>query len=109
MTYCFLCPICDEQKEVTRPMRDSGLPEVCTCGESMERDYTIEHSSVRGDYNHPITSISMAFDSADVDEHRRRFPRVDLHVDEAGRTAYPILRSRGQKLAYLKGRKWQES
>ena len=82
--------------------------ELCDCGKMMVRDLRSEHVSVRGDYNKPITSVSMAFNSQDVDEHRRKHPGIDLHVDKPGGTAYPILRSRSQKLAYLKARNWQE-
>ncbi len=107
--YDFICPECGERTEVVRPMRDSGDEEFCDiCCALMRRDYQAMHPSVRGDYNKPITSVSMAFNSQDVDEHRRKHPGVDLHVDKPGGTAYPILRSRSQKLAYLKARDWQE-
>jgi len=104
--YCFKCETCGERAEVSRPMRDSGSPEECPCGKTMERDFATEHSSVRGDYNKPIVSTSMAFDATDVPEHRRRHPGVELRVDEAGQTAYPILRNLSQKRKYLKARGW---
>ena len=107
-TYCHICTTCGKTKEVTRPMKNSGMIELCDCGKMMVRDLRTEHSNVRGDYNHPITSVSMAFNSQDVAEHRRRHPGVDLHVDKAGGTAYPILRGRSQKLQYLRARGWQE-
>lgn len=107
-TYSFECRVCGYKTEVVRPMAASDSLLICDCGIEMDRDYQAEHSNVRGDYNHPITSVSMAFNSQDVDEHRRRHPGVDLHVDKPGGTAYPILRSRSQKLAYLKARGWQE-
>ena len=108
-TYSFKCEACDYKTEKVRPMRDSQLSAWCQgCGRAMVRDYQAMHPNVRGDYNKPITSVSMAFNSQDVAEHRRRHPGVDLHVDKPGGTAYPILRSRSQKLAYLKARNWQE-
>ncbi len=107
-TYCHACTTCGKTKEVIRPMKDSGVIELCDCGKMMVRDLRSEHVSVRGDYNKPITSVSMAFNIQDVAEHRRKHPGVDLHVDKPGGTAYPILRSRSQKLAYLKARNWQE-
>ncbi len=107
MTYCFLCPVCDEQKEVSRPMQDSSLPEACVCGESMERDYTAEHSSVRGDYNEPIVSDSMAFDAADLAEHRRQFSDIEVVVDH-NRSARPVFKSLSQKRAYMKARGWKD-
>lgn len=107
--YCFKCLACGHESEQFRSMRDRNMPSTCVpCGGIMDRDLFAEHSNVRGDYNHPITSVSMAFNSQDVDEHRRKHPGVDLHVDKPGGTAYPILRSRSQKLAYLKARGWQE-
>ncbi len=66
----------------------------------------MEHAAVRGDYNEPIVSSSMAFDSQDVDEHRRRHPGIELQVDHAGRTASPIFRTLSQKRAYMKARNW---
>ena len=107
-TYCFKCPECDARKEVVRPMRESDAVEFCVFMHKMNRDFTAEHSNVRGDYQKPILSVSMAINLLDVAEHRRKHPGVDLHVDKPGGTAYPILRSRSQKLAYLKARNWQE-
>ena len=106
--YCFECPICHGRKEVTRSMKDSNLSEICSCGVPMDRDYVAEHSAVRGDYNDPIESISMAFNTQDLAEHRRRHPGIELKVDMPGHTAYPIFRSLSQKRAYLKARKWQD-
>lgn len=108
-TYCFICPKCEKRDEVVRPMYRSNDPRFCViCGAMMQRDPRAEHPSVRGDYNHPITSVSMAININDVDEHRHRYPGVDLHVDKPGGTAYPILRSRNQKVKYLEARGWHE-
>lgn len=85
-------------------MRDSSVPELCGCGRRMVRDYQAEHSAVRGDFDEPIVSESLAFDSRDVAEHRKRFPGVDLVVE--GDTARPILRSQTQRRKYIKGRGW---
>ncbi len=101
--YCFECLWCDTQKEVVRPMKDSGLSEICGCGAVMKRNYIAEHSAVRGDYNEPIVSDSMAFDAIDLVEHRRRFPNIDIQVDHA-RSARPIFRNLSQKRKYLKAR-----
>lgn len=87
-------------------MRDFALPETCQCGESMNRNLHAEHSAVRGDYNTPIISTSMAFNTQDLDEHRKRHPNIELKIDMPGRTAYPVFRNLMQKRAYLKARKW---
>ncbi len=89
-------------------MKDSALPQVCECGEPrMTRDRQTEHSSVRGDYNVPIISDSMAFDAIDLPEHRKRFPHIEVVVDHA-RSARPVFRSLNQKRAYLKARNWAD-
>ncbi len=102
MVYCFECPVCEAKKDVVRPVRDHALPEVCDCGHPMRRDHQTEHTGVRGNYNKPIISTSMAFDSRDVAEHRRVHPNIDLKID--GQTAHPILRSLSQKQKYVRAR-----
>ena len=107
-TYCYRCPNCGERKEVVRPMKHSDLPEWCNgcqCGRGMDRDPRAEHCAVRGDYNDPIVSESMAFDAIDLAEHRRRFPGVEVQVDHA-RSARPIFRSLTQRRDYMKKRNW---
>lgn len=84
-------------------MGDFALPEICDCGEPMIRNFVAEHSSVRGDYNQPIVSDSMAFDAIDLAEHQKRFPDVEVVVDHA-RSARPVFKNLGQKRAYLKAR-----
>ena len=106
MIYIFRCPNCGINREVSRPMAQSHLPEICDCDAQMERDYRAEHSSVRGDYSEPIISDSMAFDALDVNAHRERHPSIELQVE--GRFARPILRSLSQKREYLKARGWKD-
>lgn len=105
-TYCYECKVCDERREVVRPMRDSGEPEFCDCGKRMKRNFHAEHSSVRGDFNEPIVSTSLAFNTDDLAEHRRQFPDVELKVDHAGHSVNPVFRSLTQKRRYLKERGW---
>lgn len=104
MTYCFECPTCEEHRDVSRPIKDSGLPEICSCGQKMLRDFHAEQTNIRGNYTRPIVSSSMAFDAQDAAEHRRRFPGVDLKID--GHTAHPILRSLNHKRGYMRKRGW---
>ena len=104
-TYCYKCLSCDESSEVFRPMRDFALPEICKCGKPMSRDLITEHSAVRGDYNEPIVSDSMAFDAIDLAEHRKRFPDIEVVVDHA-RSARPMFKNLTQKRRYLKARGW---
>ena len=82
--------------------------ETCDCGALMDRDIPAEHASVRGDYQKPIVSIGLAFNTQDLDEHRKRFPDIELQVDGPGRTAYPVLKNLSQKRRYMKGRGMQD-
>ena len=106
--YCYVCETCGKTTTRFRTVRDRNEPifiSGCCCVSSrVRRDIQAESHSVRGDYDEPIVSDSMAFDSIDLAEHRRRFPNVDVHLE--GRIAQPILRSLSQKKAYLKGRGW---
>lgn len=101
--YDFVCVKCEKTRAVYRPMKDCDLPEVCECGERMLRDFVAEHCAIRGDYNKPIVSESMAFDAIDIEEHRKRFPDVDVIVDH-DRSARPILRNLNQKRRYMRAR-----
>ena len=103
-TYCFKCPECGRTDEAVMSMTEAmtATNSCGHCGIDMNRDYPAEHAGVRGDYNKPIISESMAFDSIDLAEHRKRFPDVEVEVD--GRVAKPILRNLGQRRRYLKGR-----
>jgi hypothetical protein len=46
-------------------------------------------------------------DPKDVAEHRRRFPDVELKFDNG--SAIPVVRSLGQKRAYLKANGWADT
>lgn len=85
-------------------MKDCTLPEICECGQQMQRDFQVEHCAVSGDFKQPIISESLAFDAIDIKQHRADFPDID--VDVQGRFARPILKNLRQKRRYLKGRKW---
>jgi hypothetical protein len=61
---------------------------------------------VRGSYLKPIELESMGFlaHPEDVAEHRKRFPNIELKMSEG--SAIPVMRSLGQKRAYLKAAGW---
>ncbi len=70
--YCFMCPECDEKDVVFSTIADRPTQRQCgICTTPMIRDFVAEHASVRGDYNEPIVSTSMAFDAKEVAEHRK--------------------------------------
>ena len=73
----------------------------------MTRDFTSRPASVRGDYREPVVAQSMAFDTADLAEHRKRFPGVEVQID--GRSAIPVLTSHSQRKAYMKQRGWRDN
>ena len=103
--YCFKCDFCGKQKDLFRPMANRNVREYCECGGIMGREIPDELGAVRGDYNDPIISDSMAFDACDLAEHRKRFPGIDVVVDH-DRAARPVFRSLTQKRKYLKARGW---
>lgn len=105
--YSFKCLECDEHRDVVRPMKDHAKPEACSCGARMTRDYTMEHAAVRGDYKVPIVSESLAFDAAEVAQHREQFPNIDLQVE--GNSARPILRNLSQRRQYVKDRQFVDT
>ena len=62
----------------------------------------------RGNFKKPIRLESMGFlaDPEDVAEHRKRFPDVELEIHQG--SAVPVIRSLGQKRAYLKAAGWAD-
>lgn len=105
-TYCFKCE-CGATANEFRSVAQYQDPMICSsCGGKMVIDIAAQHTAARGDYKHPIISDSMGFvaDPVDMAEHRRRFPNIDLDVDNG--CARPVLRSLGQKRQYLKAMGW---
>jgi hypothetical protein len=64
---------------------------------------------VQASYNKPIELQSMGFlaHPEDVAEHRKRFPNVELVMHQG--SAVPVVRSLGQKRAYLKASGWADT
>jgi putative FmdB family regulatory protein len=103
------CPECEHQQQEYRPVAQHGVQPTCErCGALMVPDLVaqVQGTAVRGDYKHPIRMESMGFiaDPEDVAEHRRRFPNVELVMEDGH--AIPRMRSLGQKRAYLKAMGW---
>jgi len=65
-----------------------------------------EGVAVRASYKKPIALQSMGFlaDPADVAEHRRQHPGVELRMMEG--SAVPVVHSLGEKRAYLRDSGW---
>jgi hypothetical protein len=63
---------------------------------------------VRASYSKPVELQSMGFlaHPDDVAEHRRKFPDVELKMDNG--CAIPVMHSLGQKRAYLKATGWAD-
>jgi hypothetical protein len=77
----------------------------------MEQDLVAQsqQTAVRGNYKKPIVSDAMGFvaEVNDVAEHRKRFPDIDLDIDNG--CARPVFRSLGQKRKYLKAMNWADT
>lgn len=105
--YDFVCPHCGHEDAVFRPMQDYKKPHCCmVCGTWMRRNYQAEAMpNVRGDFKKPIPLESMAIRPEEVDEHRRRFPGID--IAKTGEMAgVPMVKSLAQKRAYAKAMGW---
>jgi hypothetical protein len=107
----YYCPRCGSQRGTTSgscwrcstPLREVIAPPV------VEMVQPQDAPAVRGNYARPIVSDAMGFvaDPADVAEHRRRFPNVDLVIEDG--CARPVLRSLGQKRQYLDAMGWADT
>jgi hypothetical protein len=65
--------------------------------------------AVRGDYAKPIVSDAMGFvaDPADVAEHRKRCPDVELVIQDG--CARPKFQSLSQKRRYMQQMNWADT
>jgi hypothetical protein len=108
--YAHKCVKCSRRVEEFRRAGDWQNAPMCpTCLIPMPQDFGQKVVEVRGNYKKPIRMESMGFvaDPEDVAEHRRRFPDVDLEIHQG--SAIPVIRSLGQKRAYLKAIGWVDS
>lgn len=78
--YSFICSKCWAVAEVTRPMKDSDLPQYCTCGYEMNRDFQADLPMTGGctEYRRPLVSDSLAVPVHQIEEHKQLFPDVPL-------------------------------
>jgi len=106
--YTYRCYECETKQDSFRLLADLNVPEICDCGVNMTRLVFDPDSlpSIRSDYERPIMSTSLAFDAAEIDEHRKRFPGIEVRTD--GCSAYPVLRSLTQKRDYLRDRQFED-
>jgi putative FmdB family regulatory protein len=106
--YAFYCD-CGKDHDEFRRLADWDLPMVCpSCGKQMRHDLAAQAGAVRGNYKKPIGLQSMGFLAVpeDVAEHRKRFPNVELKFEDG--SAIPVVKSLGQKRAYLKAAGWAD-
>lgn len=111
--YDYRCPDCGALASEYRAVADYNKSKICTtegCPCEMELDLATQArgTAVRGNYTKPIELQSMGFLSVpeDVAEHRKRFPEIDL-IEREG-SMIPVVRSLGQKRAYLKAAGWAD-
>lgn len=78
--YTFLCPKCNKQEEVVRPMADAEKPWQCTsCLVPMRRNFKADLPFASGgDYSRPIHSDSLAVSPSQRTEHEKAFPNIKL-------------------------------
>ena len=98
---------CGETLSEYRAMENWNRNPSCpVCGKIMPQVFG--QQAVRASYKKPVELLSMGFiaDPADVAEHRRRFPGVELVMREG--SAIPVMRSLGQKRAYFKEVGWAD-
>jgi putative FmdB family regulatory protein len=105
--YDHKCECGETLSEFRRAARWNVLPTCPKCGLLMPQVFG--RQAVRASYKKPVELQSMGFiaDPIDVAEHRARFPNVDLVMREG--SAIPVMRSLGQKRAYLKAVGWADT
>jgi putative FmdB family regulatory protein len=107
--YSYRCDKCSVDREQYHSLANMEAVTVCpVCGETMHRNAVALGVAVRGEYKKPIVSDAMGFiaDDEDVAEHRKRFPNIDLVIEDG--CARPKFRSLGQKRAYMKAMNWAD-
>jgi putative FmdB family regulatory protein len=101
--YSYRCDACKiANVEEFRHVSDMGQTPPCpNCGHPTTRNAFATGVGVRGDYKHPQVSDALGFiaEPEDVEEHRKRFPDIELNMDNG--CARPVFRSLNQKRKYL--------
>jgi putative FmdB family regulatory protein len=109
--YSYTCDHCEDDHEAYHPCDLMDAPTLCpNCGRIMHRNAIGRSApSVRGQYKKPLELQSMGFlaHPDDVAEHRKRHPNVELVMHEG--SAIPVVRSLGEKRAYLKAAGWADT
>ena len=98
------CTECGKTIKEFRKLKDWN--QAPTCPECLIPMPQVYGAAIRTNYKRPIRMQSMGFlaDPADVTEHRRRFPGVDLSFEQG--SAIPVMRSLNQKRKYMKAMGW---
>lgn len=92
--YTFTCDSCGVSEEVVCAMSQiDKLKKVhFACGGAMRRDYRADRAQAGvNKYAKPIVSDSLAIHPAQVEEHRRLFPDIEIKAD--GRPVFTEYRS----------------
>jgi putative FmdB family regulatory protein len=107
--YDYHCEKCSIVIEEYHNSADRNNPSPCPeCGGRLILNAFSRGVATRGNYNKPVELQSMGFiaDAADVAEHRKRFPDVELAFREG--SAVPVVKSLSQKRAYMKAAGWAD-
>jgi putative FmdB family regulatory protein len=79
--YSYKCPNCGHRQEVTKPMSESDLQEICgSCDMTfMDRDFAADlFSTPKDTYSKPIVSNSMAVAVDQIAEHKALYPNIRM-------------------------------
>lgn len=96
--YSFICPSCQYETEVIRPMSESDDLVICAwCSSDMQRNFKADlFHTESGRYDKPIVSDAMAVSIDQIAEHKRAFP--DVQITDQGQ---PVMESYSQHKAYM--------
>ena len=80
--YCYLCPTCGTTKEVSKPMSECDLPELCPVDAFvMRRDFNAEHGGRRRHEGWPMVSEMAGINPAQIGEYQEFDKKMGVPTD----------------------------
>ena len=99
--YNFKCEFCGKSAEDFRPMKEYRNPQICECGEKMDRDYTIGKHITCGDKERVSTALGVHPSQIASGEAEKLHPgAVFNHNGDM------ILKNRSEQKQRLRERNW---
>lgn len=99
--YKFKCEFCGRSIEDFRPMKECRNPQVCECGEKMDRDYTIGSHVPCGDKERISTALGVHVSQIASGEAEKIHPGAVFN-----RNGDMILKNRAEQKQRLRERGW---